>query len=181
VILDSIKIALAIFVLAVLQLSAMPQLTPTTAGPDLLLVLVIAVAMLRGPEAAALTGFAAGLLLDSMVVGRLGLTSLLYMAAGVWVANRLQPTEQVVVPTAPQPLSAPAQFAYVLAGTVIVEVGLAFAHSLLGDSYPLRTAFSTVVFPTVVETAVAALVLLPLLRRLLRHSTRIDVRSVSAA
>ena len=70
-ILDSVKIALAIFVLAVLQLSAMPQLTPTTAGPDLLVVLVIAVAMLRGPEAAALTGFAAGLLLDAMVVGTL--------------------------------------------------------------------------------------------------------------
>lgn len=180
-ILDSVKIAAAIFALAVLQLSAMPQLTPTTAGPDLLVVLVVAVAMLRGPEAAALTAFAAGLLLDAMVVGRLGLTSLLYMAAGVWVANRLQPKEQVVMPTAPQPLSARVQFAYVLAGTVIVQVGLAFAHSLLGDSYPLRTALSTVVVPTVIETAVAALILLPLLRRLLRHPTRIDVRSVSPA
>jgi threonine/homoserine efflux transporter RhtA len=85
------------------------------------------------------------------------------------------------MPTAPQPLSARVQFAYVLAGTVIVQVGLALAHSLLGDSYPLRTAFSTVVVPTVIETAVAALILLPLLRRLLRHPTRIDVRSVSPA
>ena len=180
-ILDALKISIAAFVLAILQLSAMPQLTPTTAGPDLLLVLVIAVAMLRGPEAAVLTGFAAGLLLDAMLVGRLGLTSLLYMAAGLWVANRLQPADQVVTPTPPQPLSPLVQFAYVVAGCLIVQVGLALAHSLLGDSYPLRIAFSTVVVPTVIETAVAALILLPLLRRLLRHQTRIDVRSVSPA
>ena len=47
-------------VLAVLQLSAMPQLTPSAATPDLLLILVVAVAMLRGLEAAVITGFAAG-------------------------------------------------------------------------------------------------------------------------
>jgi hypothetical protein len=69
----------------------------------------------------------------------------------------------------------------VVAGAVIVQVGLALAHSLLGDSYPLRIAVSTVVVPTVIETAAVALVLLPLLRRLLRHTTRIDVRSISPA
>ena len=180
-IVDGIKIAVSVFVLAIVQLSAMPQLTPSTATPDLLAVLVVAVAMLRGPEAAALTGFAAGLLLDSMLVGRLGLMSLLYMMAGLWVAHRLSPAEQVVSPATPHPHSPLKQFAYVVAGVAIVQVGLALAHSLLGDSYPLQTAFTSVVVPTVLETAVAALVLLPLLRRLLRHSTRIDVRSVSAA
>jgi rod shape-determining protein MreD len=180
-IVDTLKIAICTFVLAVLQLAAMPQLTPSTASPDLLVVLVVVVAMLRGPEAAALTGFAAGLLLDAMLVGRLGLTSLLYIAAGLWVANRLRPADQVVSPPVSQPLSSAVQFAYVVAGATIVQVGLALAHSLLGDSLPLSVAFWNVIVPTVVETAAVALVLLPLLRRLLRHPTRIDVSSISPA
>ena len=82
---------MAVFVLAVLQLSAMPQLIPGSATPDLLLILVVAVALIRGAEAAALTGFAAGVLLDALLIGRLGLTSLLYIAAGLWVAYRVEP------------------------------------------------------------------------------------------
>ena len=94
-ILDSVKIAGAIFVLCRCSSSRRSaQLTPTTAGPDLLVVLVVAVAMLRGPEAAALTAFAAGLLLDAMVAERLGFSSLLYMAAGRLGPNRLQPKDR---------------------------------------------------------------------------------------
>jgi rod shape-determining protein MreD len=181
VILDAVKIALAAFVLCVLQLSAMPQLTPGTATPDLVLVLVIAVAMFRGPEAAAVTGFGAGLLLDAMQAERLGLSSLLYMAAGIWVARRVEPKDEVV-PTRfgiPQP---PAQFLYVMAGAVVVQVGLAFGHALLGDSYPLRYLLSNTVIPTLVATAVAALVILPLLRRLLPPTlTRFDVPAIPTA
>jgi rod shape-determining protein MreD len=173
VIRDAVKIGAAIFVLAVLQLSAMPQLTPGPAGPDLLLILVVMIALLRGPEAAAITGFAAGLLLDAMVVGRLGLSSLLYIAAGVWVGLRAEPGDQVV-PTMPSPPRPSAEFAYVVAATVLVQVATAAAHVLLGDSYPVRYELTTVVIPTIIDTALAALVLVPLLRRLLPYRFRFD-------
>jgi rod shape-determining protein MreD len=181
VILDTIKIAVAAFVLCVLQLSAAPQITPGTATPDLVIVLVIGVAMFRGQEAAVVTGFASGLLLDAMQAERLGVSSLLYMAAGLVVARRLEPKDEVV-PTRFGLPQAPAQFLYVMAGAVVVQLGLAFGHALLGDSYPVRYLFSNTVIPTLVATAVAAFVLLPLIRRLLPPSIpRFDVSAIAAA
>ena len=176
---DALKIAVLVFLLAVLQLSAMPQVTPGPAGPDLLLILVVMVALLRGPEAAAITGFAAGLLLDAMLVGRLGLSSLLYIAAGVWVGMRAEPGDQVVatIPTPPRPS---AQLAYVVAATVLVQIATAAAHVLLGDSYPVRYEFTTVIIPTIIDTTLAALVLVPLLRRLLPYRIRLDGYPVAA-
>ena len=115
-ILDTLKAIVAVFVLAVLQLSAMPQLIPGSVTPDLLVILVVTIALTRGAEAAALTGFAAGVLLDAMLVGRLGLTSLLYMAAGLWVAYRVEPSDSVVVsPHSPMPRPA-VQLLYVVVG-----------------------------------------------------------------
>ena len=176
---DAIKIAVVMFVLAILQLSAMPQLMPGPAGPDLLLILVVMVALMRGAEAAAITGFAAGLLLDAMLVGTLGLSSLLYIAAGVWVALRVEPGDQVVqtVTTPPRPS---AQLAYVVAATVLVQVATAAAHVLLGDSYPVRYELTTVIIPTIIDTTLAALVLVPLLRRLLPYRFKFDGYPVAA-
>jgi rod shape-determining protein MreD len=179
VIRDGLKIAALIFVLAVLQLSAMPQLTPGPAGPDLLLILVVMVALLRGPEAAAVTGFAAGVLVDAMLVGRLGLSSLLYIAAGVWVGLRSEPGDQVV-PTIPSPPRPSAQLAYVVAATVLVQLATAAAHVLLGDSYPVRYELTTVIIPTIIDTTLAALVLVPLLRRILPYRMKLDGYTVAA-
>ena len=178
--LDAVKAGVAVFVLAVLQLSALPLLIPGSATPDLLLILVVAVALMRGAEAAALTGFAAGLLLDALLVGRLGISSLLYIAAGLWVAYRVEPSDSVIAPVAAPP--APAlQYVYVFGAAVIVQAGLGAAHLLLGDGYPLRYALVQIALPTVVETTVVALVLLPLLRRLFPYRMRLDGYAVIAA
>src|SRR5262249_949501 len=120
VMLDAAKAAIAIFVLAVIQLSSLPLLVPGTATPDLLLILVVAVALTRGAEAAALTGFAAGLLLDAMLAGNLGISSLLYIAAGVWVAFRVEPSDSVVVPATPALPSPVRQYAYVFVAASMV-------------------------------------------------------------
>jgi cell shape-determining protein MreD len=171
----------AVFVLAVVQLSAMPQLIPGSVTPDLLVILVVTIALTRGAEAAALTGFAAGVLLDAMLVGRLGLTSLLYMAAGLWVAYRVEPSDSVVVsPLPPMPPRPAVQLLYVVVATAIVQVGLAAAHVLLGDGYPVSFELFNVIIPTIVETAVLALVLLPLLRRLFPYRTRADGYPITA-
>ncbi len=62
-------VTVALLVLAlVLQVSLFPHLTPSWWGygvvPNLLLRVVVAAAMVRGPEQAAVLGFVAGLLLD---------------------------------------------------------------------------------------------------------------------
>ena len=88
---DTLKILVAVFLLVVLQVSAMPQLMPTEATPDLVAVLVVMLAIRRGMEAAALAGFMGGVLLDALSYQHLGLTSLLYVLVGVLIAARLQP------------------------------------------------------------------------------------------
>jgi hypothetical protein len=181
VILDAAKAAVAVFVLAVLQLSSLPLLVPGTATPDLLLILVVAVALTRGAEAAALTGFAAGLLLDAMLAGKLGISSLLYIAAGVWVALRVEPSDGVVVPATPGPPNLARQYAHVFVAAAIVQIGLGAAHVLLGDGYPLRYTLTQIAVPTVVETTVVSLALLPLLSRLFPYRLRLDGYAISAA
>jgi cell shape-determining protein MreD len=179
--LDAAKAAVAVFVLAILQLSAMPLIIPGSAAPDLLLILVVAVALTRGAEAAALTGFAAGLLLDAMLVGRLGISSLLYIGAGLWVAYRVEPSESAVVAVVPAPPSRARRYAYLLIAAALVQIGLAAAHVLLGDGYPLRYTLSQIAIPTVVETAIVSLVALPLLCRLFPYRLRLDGYPVATA
>ena len=179
--LDGAKAGVAIFLLAVLQLSSLPLLVPGSATPDLLLILVVAVALTRGAEAAALTGFAAGLLLDAMLAGELGISSLLYIAAGVWVAYQVEPSDTVVVPATPALPSPARQYAYVFVAASMVQIGLGAAHVLLGDGYPLRYTLTQIALPTVVETTVVSLALLPPLRRLFPYRLRLDGYAVPAA
>ena len=44
-ILDGVKIGLCVFVLAILEVAATPQLTPFGGGPDLIIILVVALAL----------------------------------------------------------------------------------------------------------------------------------------
>jgi cell shape-determining protein MreD len=182
--LDAIKIAILVFVLAVLQVSFFPAFLTSGGGTDVLCVLVVFLAMQRGLETAAVTGFFAGLLIDAMLFDKLGVSSLLYMIAGAWVASRTTPDESAMsVPARGGAVSMSAwrQLLYVVAGVVIVQVGYALLQVLLGDSYPAGFVLRQVIFPTVVQTTVVALLLLPLLRRLFPLKGRFDVSAIAAA
>jgi cell shape-determining protein MreD len=181
---DAIKIAILVFVLAVLQVSFFPTFLTGGGGTDVLCVLVVFLAMQRGLETAAITGFFAGLLIDAMLFDTLGVSSLLYMIAAAFVAARTSPDE--TAPPAPTrgglaPVPAWRQLLYVVAGIVIVQVGYALLQVLLGDSYPAGFVLRQVIIPTVVQTTVVALLLLPLLRRIFPLKSRFDVSAIAAA
>jgi rod shape-determining protein MreD len=73
----------ALVVLAVvLQSAVVPHLPLPGGAPDLVLILVIAVGLLRGPAEGMLTGFAAGLLVDALAVQALGTAALVLVVAG---------------------------------------------------------------------------------------------------
>lgn len=78
------RLAVVVFVAAIFQVSAISSLQVLGATPDLLLVVLVSVALVSGPLTGAVTGFAAGLIVDVATLGTLGLTALLLTLAGYW-------------------------------------------------------------------------------------------------
>ena len=70
---DGVKAAVLLFVAAILQVSIFSQVHVLGGVPDLLLVTLVAVALLRGSMFGACGGFFAGLLVDTATLGQLGL------------------------------------------------------------------------------------------------------------
>ena len=86
-IVDSLKAAGLVFLAAILQASVFSSVTILNGTPDLLLVTIICVALLRGPIIGAAAGFWGGLLLDVANLATLGVTSLLLLVAGYWTGR----------------------------------------------------------------------------------------------
>jgi rod shape-determining protein MreD len=87
IVLDAAKAAGLLFAVVVIQVSVLSSLDVLGGRPDLVLVAVVAVALLRGPLFGAAGGFTAGLLLDTATLGTLGVSSLLLTLAGYWTGR----------------------------------------------------------------------------------------------
>ena len=81
---DALKIGVLIFFAAVLQSSVFSSASVLGGTPDVLLVTLVAVALLRGATTGAVAGFFGGLVIDIALLGTLGMTSLLLTLAGYW-------------------------------------------------------------------------------------------------
>ena len=79
--------ALLIFVAAILQVTIFAQLDILGGYPDVVLLTLMAIALLRGSIYGAALGFFAGLIVDTANLGTLGLTSLLLTIAGYWIGR----------------------------------------------------------------------------------------------
>jgi rod shape-determining protein MreD len=83
---DGLKAAVILFVAVVLQVTFLGTLG--FVAPDLVLVTVVVVALLRGPVFGAFAGFGAGLLLDVATLSPvLGVASLVLATAGYWIGR----------------------------------------------------------------------------------------------
>jgi rod shape-determining protein MreD len=177
-VLDYPKALVCVFVLMVLQISVTPQLYPFGGGPDLIAILVVALALWRGLEVAAVAGFIGGLLLDAVLYRHLGMTSLAYLACAWMVATfsgRGEAGAGMLEPAPPRPLP------WVVAGAMLVQIGLVAVQVLLGASYDLGYLVWHQIVPSLLQTTLLALILLPLLRRLFRPTRiRADVSAAAA-
>ena len=94
--------------------------------------LLVGIALLRGPIFGACAGFFAGLLVDTMTLGTLGLTSLLLTLAGYWAGRLGEATS-----------NHRNQLARILIAvtllTIGVGVGSMVVHLLLGESASVGT------------------------------------------
>jgi rod shape-determining protein MreD len=158
------RIALIVFVVAILQVSAFSSITVGGAALDVLLVSLVSIALLRGAIAGAVAGFAAGLLVDVATLGTLGMTSLLLTLAGFW-AGRYGETTGRGRPHAP--------LVAALAATAFVEIGGYLLDSLLGGPVAVRAAL--VALPAaLVLNGLLAYPVFALVRRFAGASERLD-------
>ena len=81
------KAALLLFFAVVVQVTIVGTIGVLGGAPDLVLVILVAIALLNGAVFGAISGFWAGLLLDVSLLGTLGFTSLLLTLAGFWVGR----------------------------------------------------------------------------------------------
>ena len=95
--------------------------------PDLVLVMLVAVALLRGAVPGAIGGFFAGLLVDTATLGQLGLTSLVLTIAGYWIGRYGETTGRD---------RGHAPFTSVAVVTVLYSFGILLVHFVLGERAP---------------------------------------------
>ena len=155
---DGVKIAVLLFVAAVAQVSIFSQIDVFGAAPDLLLVTLVAVSLLRGAIAGAVGGFFAGLIVDTASLGALGLTSLVLTLAGFWIGRYGETTGRD---------RAHAPYLSIAVVTVLYEIGLLVVHFVLGESAPAGAVFVSLV-PAVLLNLVLTGPVYAVVRRLLR-------------
>lgn len=162
---DGVKAAALLFLAAIMQVSIFAQVHVLGGVPDVLLVTLVAVALLRGAIVGACGGFFAGLLVDTASLGRLGLTSLMLTIAGYWIGRYGETTGRD---------RAHAPFLSVAVVTILYSFGLLLVHFVLGERAPagamLRGLLPAIVLNLVFTAPVYALV-----RRLLRPLDRSDL------
>jgi rod shape-determining protein MreD len=159
---DGVKAAVVLFVAAVAQVSIFSQLHVFGAVPDLLLVTLVAVALLRGSVVGAVGGFFAGLLVDTATLGTLGLTSLVLTLAGFWIGRYGETTGRD---------RAHAPFLSIAVVTVLYQLGLLVVHFVLGESAPAG-AVARSLLPAIVLNLILTAPVYALVRRLLRPANR---------
>jgi rod shape-determining protein MreD len=159
---DGVKAAVLLFVAAVAQVSIFSELHVFGAVPDLLLVSLVSLALLRGSVVGAVGGFFAGLLVDTATLGTMGLTSLVLTLAGYWIGRYGETTGRD---------RAHAPFLSVAVVTVLYELGLLVVHFVLGESAPAGAVVRSLV-PAVVLNLILTAPLYALWRRVLRTAER---------
>ena len=159
---DGVKAAALLFVAAIVQVSIFSQIHVFGGVPDVLLVSLVALALLRGSVVGAVGGFFAGLLVDTASLGTLGLTSLVLTLAGYWIGRYGETTGRD---------RAHAPFLSVAVVTVLYQFGLLVVHFVLGESAPAGAVVRSLV-PAIVLNLILTAPIYALVRRLLRPAGR---------
>jgi len=137
-VLDVLKAGAAMFVAVLLQTSIVGSIGIMGGTPDLVLVTLVAVALLRGSIFGAGAGFFAGLVLDTANLATLGETSLLLTVAGYWIGRYGETTGR-------DRSHAPLLSVAVI--TVLYAFGSLALHVVLGDPVNARVALFEALLP----------------------------------
>jgi rod shape-determining protein MreD len=159
-----VKAAVLLFLAAILQVSIFTQVHVLGGVPDLVLVTLVGVSLLRGSVLGSLGGFFAGLLVDTATLGQLGLTSLVLTIAGYWIGRYGETTGRD---------RAHAPYTSVAVVTVLFSVGVLIVHFVLGERAPAGAVFSGLL-PAMLLNLILTGPVYALVRRVLRPLDRSD-------
>jgi rod shape-determining protein MreD len=161
---DGLKAAVVLFVAAILQVSIFTQVHILGGVPDLVLVMLVGVSLLRGSVYGAVGGFFAGLLVDTATLGQLGLTSLVLTIAGYWIGRYGETTGRD---------RGHAPYTSVAVVTVLFAFGVLIVHFVLGERAPAGDVLRGLV-PSIVLNLILTGPVYALVRRVLRPLERGD-------
>jgi rod shape-determining protein MreD len=161
-----LRIAVVIVVTVVLQISFFSYLAFFGTTPDIVPLMVITMGLLGGAVVGAVAGFATGLLLDSALLGTLGVSSLVLLTAG-YLAGRYREGTEISNSLVPPLL--------IGALTTGVAAGFAALQLMLGVHAPVSLLVLREIFVKGLLAFLLAIPLYPLIRRILRPAIVDDV------
>lgn len=156
---SAIRIALLIVVSVLLQISFLSYLSFFGTTPNVIPLVVIALGLLGGALVGAVCGFAAGLLLDSVLLQTLGVSSLVLLGVG-YLAGRYREGTEISNTLVPPLL--------VGALTMAAAAGFAAIQLMLGVRAPVSLLVLREIIVQGLLAVVLAIPLYPAIRRILR-------------
>ena len=154
---DALKAAALLFAAVIVQVTILNGIVVFGGTPDVLLVTLVALALLRGSVFGGAGGFFAGFLVDSATLQTLGLTSLLLTLAGYWTGRYGETTGR---DRTHAPLVAVAVI------TLLYSLGALALRYVLGETADGRAVLDALL-PTIVCNLLIAAPLYALCRRFL--------------
>lgn len=160
-----LRASAVVFVAAMLQTVLVSSLVFGGGAPDLLLVVIVALGLLRGSIPGAVFGFMGGIVVDLVTLDTLGITSLVLTLAGFWAGRYGETTgrDRRVAPL-------------IAVGAITVFAGLFgfVLHSMLGEEVVARHALVTALLPAFVLNLALALPVHALVSRAVGEGVRVE-------
>jgi rod shape-determining protein MreD len=163
-VIDGLKVAVLVFVAAILEVSVFTDVRILGGEPDILLVTVVAISLLRGSVTGACAGFFAGLVVDTATLETLGLSSLLLTLLGYWVGRYGETTGRD---------RTHAPFLSVAIVTVLYAIGGLALRFVLGEPAPARLVLLDSLFQGIALNLLLTLPVYAIARRLLPPRARV--------
>ena len=171
-----VRATLLVMFAVLLQVTVATDLDVLGGRPDLVVIVVVSIALLRGPLAGAVAGFAAGFLVDALGLGVIGATSLTLTTVGylVGVFGERLPETAAIRP----------RLAIGLA-SIVAGLGELVVAVLVGSGPAVSPGLFLAVVPGSMLNVLLAIALYPAIRLALRRrqprTLAIDPESVAAA
>jgi rod shape-determining protein MreD len=162
---DAVKVAVLVFLVAILQASVFNDVVILGGTPNIVLVALVALALLRGSVFGAAGGFVAGFVLDVANLETLGVTSLLLTLGGYWIGRYGETTGRD---------RGHAPFLSIAVVTILYAIGELLLRYSLGQPAPARTVLLDTLFQGIALNLLVTVPVYWVSRKLFPLSSRIE-------